>query len=371
MRKYTQPAYNLEMSTVTIIGAGPAGATAAILLARRGWDVTLIEQHKFPRDKVCGECLSALGIEVLERHGLAGVLRKLGPVELTNTTLVAPDGTEATVALPQAMWGLSRLAMDQALVQEATRAGVAMMQPARVESLDPVSLECVVRDLITNELHTLRSDYVLVADGKAAMGVAKPGRTSDLGVKAHFAGVEDHPDRITLFGVRGHYVGLAPIEDARWNVAMSVPASRVAECRGDFDAFLDRLRGENAGLNQRFANARRVSDWLAAPLPRFAVANDWPARIIPIGNAAAALEPIGGEGMGLAICSAELAAIELSAGKDAARLRGAFKKLWRLRRSSCRFAAMAMSHPAIAGMAVRTVSANSALGRASLKLVGK
>src|SRR3954470_3962794 len=134
------------MPTVTIIGACPAGATAAILLARRGWDVTLIEQHKFPRDKVCGECLSALGIEVLERHGLARVLQKLGPVKLTKTTLVAPDGTEATVALAGAMWGLSRYAMDEALVQEAIRAGVRMTQPARVESLDPVSLECVVRD---------------------------------------------------------------------------------------------------------------------------------------------------------------------------------------------------------------------------------
>jgi flavin-dependent dehydrogenase len=359
------------MSTVTLIGAGPAGATAAILLARRGWDVTLIEQHKFPRDKVCGECLSALGIEVLERHGLAGVLRKLGPMELTTTTLVAPDGEEATVELPAVMWGLSRLAMDQALAEEAIRAGARMMQPARVESLDAVSCECVVRDLITNELRTLRSDYVLVADGKASMGVTKPGKTSDLGVKAHFAGVEDHPDRITLFGVRGHYVGLAPIEDARWNVAMSVPASRVAECRGDFDAFFNRLCGENAGLNRRFADSRRVSDWLAAPLPRFAVASNWPDRVIPIGNAAAALEPIGGEGMGLAMRSAELAAMELSAGNDTKRLRRAFQKLWRLRRGSCRAAAMAMSHPAMAGIAVRTISANDAVARASLKFVGK
>jgi menaquinone-9 beta-reductase len=315
--------------------------------------------------------LSALGIDVLQRYDLAGALRKLAPVRLTHTALVAPDGTEATVVLPDVMWGLSRLAMDQALVDEAIRAGAAMMQPARVESLDSVSLECIVRDLVTNELRTLRSDYVLIADGKASMGVAKPDKTSDLGVKAHFANVDDHPDRITIFGVRGHYVGLAPIEAARWNVAMSVPASRVAECRGDFDALFDRLRDENAGLHRRFANARRVSDWLAAPLPRFAVANEWPARIIPIGNAAAALEPIGGEGMGLAMRSAELAAMELTAGNDAKRLRRAFHKLWRRRRGSCRAAAIAMSHPATAGMVVRTVSANSAVARASLKFVGK
>ena len=359
------------MPTVTIIGAGPAGSVAAILLARRGWDVTLIEQHKFPRDKVCGECLSALGIEVLERHDLTGILRKLEPVELTKTTLVAPDATEATVALPVPMWGLSRRAMDQALADEAIRAGVRMLQPMRVESLDSVSLECVMRDLISNEVRNVLGDYVLLADGKASMGVAKPDRTRDLGVKAHFANVADSPDRITLFGVRGHYVGLAPIEEARWNMAMSVPAARVAECRGDFDAFFEMLRAENTGLDRRFAQARRASDWLAAPLPRFAVARDWPARIIPIGNAAAALEPIGGEGMGLAMRSAELAALELSGGNDATRLRHAFRKLWRLRRGSCRAAGMAMSHPATAGIAVRTISANDALARATLKCVGK
>src|SRR5688500_15017301 len=157
------------MPTVTIIGAGPAGSTAAILLARRGWDITLVEQHKFPRDKVCGECLSALGIEVLERHGLTRTLRKRGPVRLTRTTLVATDGTEATVDLPKPMWGLSRLVLDAALAEQAVREGARMMQPARVESLDPVTLACGVRDLTTNETLTLTAQHVLVADGKASI----------------------------------------------------------------------------------------------------------------------------------------------------------------------------------------------------------
>jgi flavin-dependent dehydrogenase len=362
------------MPTVAIIGAGPAGSVAAILLARRGWDVTLVEQHKFPRDKVCGECVSALGVEVLDRHGLRHALKRLGPAMLTRTTLVAPDGTEATVDLPAPMWGLSRAAMDAALAEQAVRAGAVMRQPARVEALDPVTLECTVRDLQTNRVAPLRAQHVLVADGKASLGVVKPAATNDLGVKAHFAGVDDFPDRITLFGVRGHYVGLAPIEDGRWNVAMSVPADRVVECRGDFERFFEQLRRENRGLDRRFANATRAGDWLASPLPRFGVAAQWPARLILIGNAAAALEPIGGEGMGLAMRSAELAAMEMSAANGArgtGRLRRAFRRLWRVRRGSCRAAAVAMSHPATAGIAVRTISANDAIARASLKFIGK
>src|SRR5688500_1413243 len=124
------------MPTVTIIGAGPAGSVAAILLARAGWRVTLIEQHRFPRDKVCGECLSALGIDVLNRINLTPALKRLGPVTLTKTSLVAPNGAETTLRLPRPMWGLSRCALDQSLLNEARACGATIMQPARCESMD-------------------------------------------------------------------------------------------------------------------------------------------------------------------------------------------------------------------------------------------
>ena len=65
------------MQDAAIIGAGPAGAIAAIELRRLGLDVLLIEQHRFPRDKVCGECLSSVGIDVLEELGLAASIAKL------------------------------------------------------------------------------------------------------------------------------------------------------------------------------------------------------------------------------------------------------------------------------------------------------
>src|SRR4051794_9473879 len=100
------------MPDVTIIGAGPAGTVAGVLLCRLGWDVTLIEQHRFPRDKVCGESLSALGISVLERARLGERIRGLGAVRITRTALHASDGQSVSFSLPRAMWGVSRRAMD-------------------------------------------------------------------------------------------------------------------------------------------------------------------------------------------------------------------------------------------------------------------
>src|SRR5687768_8276819 len=100
---------------VVVIGAGPAGSVAALLLARRGWDVTLVEQHRFPRDKVCGECLSALGMAVLDRHGLGGRFRDAGAVPLTRSAAHSAGGRAVHLALPQPMWGLSRRLFDSLL----------------------------------------------------------------------------------------------------------------------------------------------------------------------------------------------------------------------------------------------------------------
>jgi len=109
--------------------------------------------------------------------------------------------------------------------------------------------------------------------------------------------------------------------------------------RGDIDAMWNDIVSENRTLTSRMTTASRARPWLASPLPRFGVApaNAWPARVIPIGNAAAALEPIGGEGIGLAMRSAQLAACEVIVAADEGRdvdvrgLHRQFDQLWRVR----------------------------------------
>jgi 2-polyprenyl-6-methoxyphenol hydroxylase-like FAD-dependent oxidoreductase len=369
-RLNNQPS-TIHNQTATIIGAGPAGSLAALLLARGGWTVTLIEQHRFPRDKVCGECLSALGIEVLERSGLIDLLRQHHPVLLHRAVFASADGREMTVALPRPMWGLSRRVLDQTLLDAAIAAGAHVMQPARCErvELDPVRI--TVRGLEDNALTELQSSVLLLADGKGAFALEKPALTGDLGVKAHYRDVEDAADNISLFGLDGHYIGLAPIEGGLWNLAMSVPAAKVKEFDGDMDRLLEQVMRENDGLRLRFRAAKRVGEVLTSSLPRFGVARSWPRGIIPIGNAAAALEPIGGEGMGLALSSAEIVATELlerGCDYDGGKLRARMRKLWDRRRAACRAGGMLLSRPRIAKLVTRI---GRPLGPMALKAVGK
>ena len=362
------------MTNVLIIGGGPAGSLAAILLARRGVAVTLVEQARFPRDKVCGECLSALGVAVLTRHGLVTELHQRGAIGLTRAMLHAPAGHSCELLLPHPMLGVSRSMLDAYLLNEARAAGANVVQPARCESLQPTAdgVLCTVRSLVDTSVHTLHADVALLADGKGKLLDDAAPPTGDFGIKAHFTGIDAPPNAIELFGVNGHYGGLSAVEGNRWNSSFAVPAARLKACGGDLDRLFAQIVSENAVLSRRFAHAQRSGDWHCSPLPRFGVARRWPKNVIPLGNAAAAIEPIGGEGMGLALRSAELAVTALLSGSfDPTNLRDEYRRLWSARRLACRAAGMVMSSPTASRWAIACVDQDSPLTPWILRWVGK
>lgn len=366
------------MVDVAIIGAGPAGCLAAIQLAGHGLAVVMVEQQHFPRDKVCGEMLSDLGQHVLDRAGIWNEIHLSGAVKISRSYIYAIDGRSAKLPLPRPMWGISRWKMDAILLNAARRAGVKVCQPARCEQVRagrPV--EVLIRDLRNNQPLRLEASFVLVADGKGAIGLSRPTPTGDLGVKAHFNAVDGPADAVELFGVRGHYIGLGPIENRQWNLAMSVPAHRLRKWGGDAQMLLRQCMNDHPMLRRRLEKANRLSEWKISPVPRFAVQPRWPERVIPVGNAAAALEPIGGEGMGLALRSAELAAtavessLQNRAPFDPAGLKREYQQLWTTRRIACRAAAMVVSQPGLCGIAASLLRGNALLKNNVLRAAGK
>jgi len=360
---------------IVVIGAGPAGSVASILLGRAGLDVFLVEQHRFPRDKVCGECVSALGIDVLRPMGAMDRLAPYAPVLLRRTLIHAIDGASLGLPLPRTMLGISRASLDHELMRLAIESGAQPLQPARCEGIE--GRDVIIRDLRTNARRRMGSSLILVADGKAALLPTRPMQTGDLGIKAHFKSVDGPRDAIELFGVAGHYGGVAPVEGDRWNASFSVPAARVQAFGSDLDALFGTIVDANRNLAARMRRAQRVGPWIAAALPRHAVGRNWPDHVIPLGNAAAAVEPVGGEGMGLAMRSAELAAEEIiRAMRSAAeinlpRLRRAFVNLWLPRRAACRALAMAISSPALATWALPMIATTDPPARLAMHLIGK
>jgi flavin-dependent dehydrogenase len=261
--------------------------------------------------------------------------------------------------------------LDQSLLNAAVSDGAALRQPCRVEHAAPANggVRLRIRALQDNTVEEQTFDQVLLADGRSGLLGEKPKPTGTIGIKTHYRHVQAAEDAVTLYATAGSYGGVAPIERGTWNIAFAVPASLVKSHGGDIASLFAVLRRSNTTLDADLSAAEQCGSWLASPLPRYAVRDDWPRCMIPIGNAAAAIEPIGGEGMGLALRSAELAveAIMHSRLED---LPSEYRALWRRRSITCRWAGAAMSST-VGEAGAAMLSASSAVARAALWAIGK
>src|ERR1041384_6666831 len=121
---------------VIIAGAGPAGASAAIHLARKGVRVLLVEQKKFPRAKLCGEFISPECQKHFENLGVAELLSASQPAAITETVFYSSGGHHITV--PSSWFGgsvalgLSRAVMDNVLLRRARDCGVTVLEGVSV-----------------------------------------------------------------------------------------------------------------------------------------------------------------------------------------------------------------------------------------------
>src|SRR6266404_3378036 len=126
-----------------IIGAGPAGSSAARLLAQAGWSVALVEKSRFPRRKVCGEFISATTMPVLKACGVAvPFIAAAGPPV---TRIGAYAGKTMLEAPGEKVWGraLAREHLDTMLRDAAVKAGATLFQPAQVTDLRHEANDCI------------------------------------------------------------------------------------------------------------------------------------------------------------------------------------------------------------------------------------
>ncbi|HEX6567780.1 MAG TPA: FAD-dependent oxidoreductase, partial [Acidimicrobiales bacterium] len=120
----------MTSTDVVVVGAGPAGAAAAIALARAGREVTLVDRARFPRDKICGDGLTTGALRLLERLGLdPGAVPSWQPV--ADVVVRGPAGHEVTFPLPRGRGTYAAVArradLDAALVDRARTAGVKVL----------------------------------------------------------------------------------------------------------------------------------------------------------------------------------------------------------------------------------------------------
>lgn len=294
---------------VAVIGAGPAGALAARQIAQEGFRVLLVEQDRLPRDKVCGCCLSARGIETLAACELSRHLAMLAPVSYDALRLGA-GGAEARIPIPRGVT-IDRARLDAMLVQAAAAAGTTVLDETRAV-LEP--LQSRVEGTRTLSLTarrgrarlTVRARLVIVAAGLAnrvAVGELDGEvvhKASRVGVSAVLDATEPVPwtdGDVNMAVAREGYVGAARLADGRWRVAAALEA-RLLRTTGRVTPLVRQVL-DSAGWPAPLALESAL--WRGTPAlwrqPRHVAAR----RLFVIGDAAGYVEPFTGEGIACAL----------------------------------------------------------------------
>ena len=307
----------MRRTSALIVGGGPAGASAAILLARAGTPHLLLERSRETGDALCGGFLSWRTLESLQSLGITP--DALGPARVNQVRLFAGDRV-AEAPLPRPAHGVSRRHLDSLLLDQAARAGAAIERGVMVKAIDRT----------TARLHDgteIAADALFLASGKHDVrGLARPpearGADPTLGFRIRLApapalaALLQGAIELHLFD-RG-YLGIVLQEDGSANCCMAVHRSRLAEA-GDPDRLLDSLAAESPRLGERLA-------WRHGGETIDAVANipyGWRVRsgapgLFRLGDQAGVIPSLAGEGMGIAIASGIRAAHAYAGGGVAA-----------------------------------------------------
>jgi 2-polyprenyl-6-methoxyphenol hydroxylase-like FAD-dependent oxidoreductase len=316
----------MQRFDAVIIGGGPAGSTAGILLAEAAWSVAIVEQKEFPRRKVCGEYLSGTNWPLLARLGVAASFAELAGPPVRQTAIFA--GTRqyaAPLPLPPSgsQWGqaLGREQLDTILLERAAVVGATVFQPARCVAFartgNDYQLTLERRD--SSPLRIL-AHTVIAAHGSWELGdlptqrqLDRPRQGDWLAFKAHFRRTNLPTGLMPLVCFAGGYGGMVHCDRGRVSLSCCI--------RRKYLEGLQRTAGESAGqtvlhhmlqscpaLEQILGGSEIDGPWLSAGVIRPGIRPRYQQSVFVIGNAAGEAHPVVAEGISMAMQSAWLLA---------------------------------------------------------------
>ena len=288
----------MERVDVAIVGGGPAGSACAIVCAQNGLRTIVLEREKFPREKVCGDCLNPACWPVLRRLGVADAIRQLAHGKLDTVEFIGIGDARVRITLPNnedSEIAVKRSLLDDVLLQRARAAGAQILEEAMATRIEKAHWGDwkidVVRDKIT-------APVLVAADGRNSTvarlrNLLPRVQRERIALQTHILLPDGFGNRVVLQFLPGGYSGQAPVNDDELNLCL------VGKAR---DA--DKLKSWAANE----FGVRPDHPWRTiTPLTREPLGAAHP-NLFLIGDAARVVEPFTGEGIYYALRSGELAA---------------------------------------------------------------
>jgi geranylgeranyl reductase family protein len=288
----------MDVVDVAIVGAGPAGSTCAAVCAAAGLRTILLEREKFPREKVCGDCLNPACWPVLRRLDLAERVRALPHGKLDAVEFIAIGGAKVHVDLPSggdAEIAVKRGLFDDLLLNRARELGAEVRDETIVSAVEKTRWGDWKIDIVNEKI---TAHALVAADGRNSTvarlrNLLPRTQRERVALQSHVDLPQDFGNRVVLQFLPEGYSGQAPVNEHELNLCL------VAKPH-DVDAL------KNWAL-KKFAISRDHPWRTITPLTRAAIpsAHD---NLFLIGDAARVVEPFTGEGIYYALRSGELAA---------------------------------------------------------------
>jgi flavin-dependent dehydrogenase len=306
----------MRRTAALIVGGGPAGSAAAIALARAGVEAELVERSEKPHDTVCGGFLGWDALAALDRLGLDPAA--LGARPIRRLRLISAK-RQVEVPLPRPAAGLSRRILDEALLEAAQQAGVAVRRGRTVRAADLAD-----RRVRLDDEEGLAGETLVLATGKHELrGAARPVdiSTRPLGLRTSLAPgpalAESLEGVIELHLYDGGYAGLLLQEDGKANLCLSASRQRLKDA-GGIEPLVARLADELPAFAARLAGGD-PSEWSAVSgVPYGWRAGETVEGVYRVGDQAAVIASLAGDGIAIALESGLAAARAIAGGTSAA-----------------------------------------------------
>ncbi|PIQ27704.1 hypothetical protein COW36_07360 [bacterium (Candidatus Blackallbacteria) CG17_big_fil_post_rev_8_21_14_2_50_48_46] len=304
------------MYDVALIGGGVAGLASAILLARQGWQVVLLEKNHYPFHKVCGEYLAEESLPLLEKLGIS--LQEMNLPRIQTACFSAASGRSLEFPLRPGGIGLSRYTLDQALVKLAQAAGVTVLEGTRVSRIsgDAGQFE------ILSRTQKITARTVCGTWGKYSnldlqfereFTLPRYREKAQIAVKYHVQ--LDFPrDRVELHSFPGGYCGLSAIEAGKYCMAYLASGQSLKACDGEIQRLEEQVLAQNPHLKRLLAERQSLYEKpLVIAQVHFLPKAPQLEGILMVGDSAGMIAPLSGNGMSMALRAAVLLADQLPA----------------------------------------------------------